>query len=78
MWVLLWVLAGEEMLDDVLKVFEALVYIEQQLSASFKVAFEQDLETAMKPNHVMKGLVETLKVDTEQEVFENYLGQRLF
>lgn len=60
------------MLDDVLKVFEALVYVEKQLSASFKIAFERDLDTTMKPNHVLKGLVETLKVDTEHEVlFEN-------
>lgn len=64
------------MLDDVLIVFEALVYIEKQLSASFKVAFERDIGTTMKPNQVLKELVKTLKADTEHEVFDYTLLSR--
>lgn len=57
----------EDLVDDVMILFEGIVYLDKQLSASFKNAFESELGNSLKPDVVITDLIETLKTETELE-----------
>ncbi|KAH1005345.1 hypothetical protein HUJ04_006346 [Dendroctonus ponderosae] len=65
-----------QVLDDLLILFEALVYMENQLSAQFKATFEAELSINLNPERVITQLLETLKTEMEHEF--NTLCEHLF
>ncbi|XP_066259653.1 nuclear pore complex protein Nup160 homolog [Euwallacea similis] len=58
---------GQNLLDDVLILFEAIVYIEKQLSSSFKLAFERDVGMSVQPDAVLVKLLTSLQSEMEHE-----------
>ncbi|XP_076265249.1 nuclear pore complex protein Nup160 [Rhynchophorus ferrugineus] len=56
-----------DLIDDVMTVFEVMVYLDRELSNDFKTQFEQHLSTNLSPNVVITDLLENLKTEVDSE-----------
>ncbi|XP_030768263.1 nuclear pore complex protein Nup160 homolog isoform X2 [Sitophilus oryzae] len=64
-----------DLIDDVMTLFEVLVYLDKQLNNRFKTEFEQKLAINLSPNTVITNLLENLKIEVDGEY--NNICQRV-
>nr|CAH7729258.1 unnamed protein product [Callosobruchus chinensis] len=62
-----------ETVSDVLKLFEVIVYLEQQMSESFFQAFEKELASLQMPDAVMESLLKKILLEMDSQFTSHIL-----
>lgn len=65
-------LVDPQIIDDVIKVAQLLVYLEEQLSELFSVFFEREMADLQSPDIIMEELLKRIKTEMDCQVNKNF------
>lgn len=71
-------LVEPQIIDDVIKVAQLLVYLEEQLSEFFSVFFEREMADLQSPDIIMEELLKRIKTEMDCQVSNNKKRNTVF